>query len=91
MVDDNASKLVLDKFFDWAAATRGVPQWSVLGLLLFNVFVNDLHFNVTKAELNTYADDFKVLHFFENSLKANPDKFQSFGVAPARLSADFQF
>ena len=57
MVDDNASKLVLDKFFDWAAATREVPQGSVLGLLLFNVFVNDLHFNVTKAELNTYADD----------------------------------
>ena len=25
------------------------------------------------------------------ALKANPDKFQSFGLAPARLTADFQF
>ena len=105
--------LILDSFSEWSAVLRGVPQGSVLGPLLFNIFVNDYHFCITKTQVNTYADD-NQLHFShecpmtieatindglqdsiewfsKNSLKANPDKFQSFGLAPGRSSVDFKF
>ena len=41
---------------------RGLPPGSVLGPLLFNIFVNYLNFCVTKYNVNAYADD-DQLHF----------------------------
>ena len=35
----------------------GVPQGSILGLLLFNVYINSLSSAITKSELILYADD----------------------------------
>ena len=41
----------------WGSVRVGVPQGSILGPLLFSIFVNDLPSVVNYAQLNMYADD----------------------------------
>ena len=42
---------------NWADIHKGVPQGSILGPLLFNVFINDIFLFIKDSSLYNYADD----------------------------------
>ena len=53
--------MVKGKASGWSEVSSGVPQGSVLGPLLFLIFINDLP-DVVKSSMKIFADDTKVYH-----------------------------
>ena len=48
---------VSSNFSMWEEIISGVPQGSILGPLLFNIFLNGLFLFVENSDLSNYADD----------------------------------
>ena len=67
--------LLNDILSDCLSVERGVLQGTVLGFLLFNLYINDMYEQVDnkKTELIEYADD-TVIFTYVHSIEKSPNQ-----------------
>ena len=82
---DRKQRVVLDSgFSEWAPVQSGVPQGSILGPLLFVLFINDITEAISLGtNCKLYADDLKIwksIHSTLDSLQADIDNLHTWSV-----------
>ena len=65
--------IINGSFSSWNVAITGVPQCLILGPLLFNIFLNDICFFISKCQLCNYADDNTFCKLGKNMQKIKND------------------
>ena len=51
-------RVKLDNIYsEWRVVKTGVTQGSLLGPLFFNIYINDINYNISNTSIRLYADD----------------------------------